>query len=120
MVISRGLTVLAIATAIVVAIPTTGQAQAQDQDHSTAAVFGLGVGAFASTVVWGTAKTLYALGGTAVGGLAWGITGGRMDVARAIIQPAVRGDYVVKTEHLQRRTPITFVGRDPLNEPYPY
>ena len=93
--------------------------QAED-DQSAGMVFLYGTGAVVSSLVYGSAKILYGVLGTAVGGLAFVLTGGRSDTARAIMQPALRGDYVVTPDNLRGREPISFVGRDPQNEPYPY
>ncbi len=40
--------------------------------------------------------------------------------ARPILQASLRGNYVITPEHLRGREPLTFVGRDPRYEPYPY
>jgi len=50
--------------------------------------------------------------GSITGGFAYLLTGGRLDVPREIIQPAVRGDYVVTPEHLTFNQPLLFVGRE--------
>lgn len=81
--------------------------------------FLLGAGSVLSTFVYGTVKTTYAILGSITGGLAFALSGGRNDVARAIIQPAVRGDYVVTPEHLTMNQPLVFVGRDPVESSYP-
>ena len=65
------------------------------------------------TFVYGTVKTVYAIVGTITGGLAFALTGGRGDVAREIIQPAVRGDYAITPDILTGQQPLVFVGRDP-------
>jgi hypothetical protein len=95
----------------VVLIPTA--AQAQGQTRHAAVHFGLGTLSVVSTVVYGSAKFVYAVLGSAPGGLAYVITGFDGDVARRIIQPAVRGDYVVTPENLTAEMPLVFVGRDP-------
>jgi hypothetical protein len=74
--------------------------------------YGLGVGAVLCTLVYGPAKVMYATLGSLTGGLAWLLTGGRTDVPREIIQPAVRGDYVVTPEHLTFNQPLMFVGKE--------
>ena len=74
--------------------------------------YGLGVGSVLCTLVYGPAKVLYATLGSVTGGLAWLLTGGRTDVPREIIQPAVRGDYVVTPEHLTFNQPLMFVGKE--------
>jgi hypothetical protein len=79
--------------------------------------FVVGAGSVLSTFVYGTVKVVYAVLGSATGGLAFALTGGRRDVARAIIQPAVRGDYVVTPEHLTMERPLIFAGRDPIESP---
>jgi hypothetical protein len=101
---------------LVLASALTAPAAAQASERNTAAEFGLGVASFALTVPYGLVKTAYAVGGSLVGGLAWVLTGGRNDTARAIIQPAVRGDYVVVPEHLLIQRSLVFVGRDPRTQ----
>ncbi len=94
-------------------------AAAQDGERSAAMEFGLGVSSLALTLPYGLVKLAYALGGSLTGGVAWALTGGRSDIARAIVQPAVRGDYVINPEHLTNDRALVFVGRDPSREP-PY
>ncbi len=89
-------------------------------ESSVGAEFLYGTGSFLATLVWGPAKITYGVLGSVVGGLAWALTGGRNDTARAIMQPALRGDYIVTPDNLSGRRPLSFVGRDPRNEPYPY
>ena len=88
--------------------PTTAHAK----ERSSPIHFGLGVTAFALTVPYGAVKTGYAVGASVIGALAWVFSGGRDDVARAIIQPGIRGDYVVMPEHLVNERPLIFSGRD--------
>lgn len=94
-------------------------ADAAETRHA-ATEFGLGVASVVCTLGYGLAKTIYAVGGTVTGGLAWALTGGRSDVARAVIQPAVRGDYVITPQHLTGRRSLVFAGRDPELASYPY
>jgi hypothetical protein len=98
---------------VVPMLGTPQSAQAEDRPRHAAAHFGLGVTAVACTFVYGTAKVLYAVLGSATGGLAWVLTGGNGEVARGIVQPALRGDYVVRPANLTSDEPLTFVGRDP-------
>jgi hypothetical protein len=65
------------------------------------------------TLLYGPVKVLYATGGLLVGGLAWGLSGGDGDVLRAVVTPAVRGDYVITPGLLRGERPIEFFGRDP-------
>ena len=88
-------------------------ASAQGQPRHAAVHFALGTVAVATSVVYGTAKVVYAVLGSATGGVAWLLTGGDSDTARRIIQPAVRGDYVVTPAHLTAERSLEFVGRDP-------
>ncbi len=92
-------------------------AVAQDAERGATMEFCLGVSSLALTLPYGLVKVVYALGGTLTGGVAWVLTGGRNEVARAIIQPAVRGDYVIIPEHLTNDRALVFVGRDPSREP---
>jgi hypothetical protein len=77
---------------------------------------GLGTAAFVLTIPYGVGKIIYALGGGITGGLAWALTGGRRDIARAIIEPTMRGDYVIVPENLTMDKSLTFSGRDPQQE----
>jgi len=92
------------------AIPRLGYAA----ERHAATHFLLGAGSFVTTVFYGAVKTSYAVLGSVVGGLAFALTGGRGDVARAILQPAIRGDYVITPEHLTMERPLIFSGRDPI------
>jgi hypothetical protein len=95
------------------ALGTPLSARAEDRPRNAAAHFGLGVAAVACTFVYGTAKVIYAVLGSATGGLAWVLTGGNGEVARGIVQPALRGDYVLTPANLTSEEPFSFVGRDP-------
>ncbi len=117
--ISRRVTRLLIRPALLLGL-CTGLPGAASAAQSAGAEFLYGTGAVVCSLLWGPAKVIYGLLGSTVGGLAWVLTGGRNDTARSIIQPAVRGDYVVTPAHLAGGRPISFVGRDPQTEPYPY
>lgn len=94
--------------------PAIARAQEEGgEQRNTAMHMGLGIGSALLTMVYGPVKILYSLTGTLIGGLAFTFTGGRNDVARAIIQPSVRGDYVITPEHLTFERPWVFSGRDP-------
>ncbi len=117
--ISHRLTRVLIRPVLVLALCTAvpGAASAA---QSAGSEFLYGTGAVVCSILWGPAKVIYGVLGATVGGLAWVLTGGRNDTARSIMQPALRGDYVVTPENLAGNRPISFVGRDPLTEPYPY
>jgi hypothetical protein len=92
-------------------------ASASDDDRNTAAVFGLGLGTAVLNLGYGPAKALFAAFGSVTGGLAWVFTGGNREVARAIVQSSVRGDYSIRPENLTMEEPLVFVGRDPRKYP---
>ena len=92
-------------------------AVAQDAERGATMEFALGVSSFALTLPYGLVKLTYALAGSLTAGLPGVLTGGRTEIARAIIQPAVRGDYVIVPEHLTNDRALVFVGRDPSREP---
>jgi hypothetical protein len=45
---------------------------------------------------YGAAKVAYAIGGGIVGGLAWAMTGGNLEVAKSVWIPSMTGDYIVQ------------------------
>ncbi len=93
-----------------------GPAGAQDAERGAPMEFVLGASSFALTLPYGLVKLTYAHGGRLTGGVAWVLTGGRSEIARAIVQPAVRGDYVIIPEHLTNDRALVFVGRDPSKD----
>ena len=95
-----------------------------------------GIGAALSTVLYAPLKVTYAGAGLLFGGLGWALSGGDSEIARAVIQPAVRGDYVVTPAHLRGERRLRFVGvpgdaglegalagreapEEPYGDPYP-
>ena len=90
--VCSGLIVLALVSA-------PSAARAAEQNAMSEA--GFGATAAVASAVYGSIKIAYALGGTLVGSLGWILSGGRTDVARAVMQPALRGDYVITPEHLK-------------------
>ena len=71
------------------------------------------VGAASLTVLYLPVKLVYAVLGGVIGGMAWGLSGGDSAVMRAVITPAVRGDYAVMPVHLREHRFPEFIGRDP-------
>lgn len=71
---------------------------------------GLQAACWALTVPYGAAKMAYAIGGGIVGGLAWAMTGGNMEVAKSIWIPSMTGDYIVQPQHLTGEQHLYFVG----------
>jgi hypothetical protein len=88
---------------------TFASAPARASDGTSA---GLQAGAFFTTLLYGPAKVCYAVVGSVVSGLAWGLTAGNSDVAWPIFVSAAYGDYVVTPDHLTGQKPLEFVGRD--------
>lgn len=77
---------------------------------SSPEVAGLQAACWALTVPYGAAKMAYAIGGGIVGGLAWAITGGNVEVAKSIWIPSMTGDYIVQPQHLTGEKHLYFVG----------
>ncbi len=105
-----------ISLTLVICIATLGPAStaaAEDGDRHAAVHFGLGLTSAFLNLGYGPLKVVYATLGTIIGGAAWGLSGGNQQVARAIIQPAVRGDYVIVPENLTNEKPLVFAGKDP-------
>jgi hypothetical protein len=85
-------------------------APARADDAGTNA--GLQAGALFTTLLYGPAKVCYAVLGSVVSGLAWGVTAGNSEVAWPIFVNAAYGDYVVTPDHLRGQKPLEFVGRE--------
>ena len=97
-----------------VAIALAPGVAAADSDAATMGKdFGLGVGSMVTSLLYGPAKIIYATGGCIVGGFAWIFSGGDNETARAVVMPAVRGDYVVTPAILSGERPLEFYGRAP-------
>ena len=65
---------------------------------------------WALTIPYGAAKMVYSIGGGIVGGVAWAMTGGNMEVAKSIWVPSMTGDYIVQPQHLTGEKHLYFVG----------
>ena len=78
---------------------------------------GWGAGSAILSLLYAPTKVVYAIGGTVIGGFAWLFSAGDSDVARAVINPAVRRDYVVTPGHLRGEKPLEFIGREPAPTP---
>lgn len=65
---------------------------------------------WALTIPYGAAKMVYSIGGGIVGGVAWAMTGGNMEVAKSIWIPSMTGDYIVQPQHLTGEKHLYFVG----------
>jgi len=71
---------------------------------------GLQAACWALTIPYGAVKMAYAIGGGMVGGLAYAITGGNMEVAKSIWIPSMTGEYIVQPQHLTGEKHLYFVG----------
>ncbi len=74
-----------------------------------------GIGALSAlaTLFYAPVKLVYATTGLLIGGIAWGFSGGDAQVAKAVITPAVQGDYVITPDIIRGRRLPEFYGRDP-------
>ena len=79
---------------------------------------GLQAASWVLTVPYGAIKMSYAIGGGIVGGLAWAITGGNMDVAKSVWIPSMTGDYIVQPLHLTGEMHLYFVGMSSTESPF--
>lgn len=115
-------TVCALSVCLILSLTLLSPAEAfaEDKETSAWAEAGLGVSAVVATFFWGTTKTICAVGGTLTAGLAYVFTGFNGRPARAVLQASLRGDYVITPKHLRGEEPLSFIGRDPQYEPYPY
>ena len=86
----------------------TAVALAEDSDRPSGA--GLQAASWLATVPYGAAKVVYAVSGGLVGGLAWVMTGGNTDIAKAIWSPTMTGHYIVQPQNLTGDRPLHFVG----------
>jgi hypothetical protein len=105
----RSLTI-ACAVALLIA---WGVNSASAEDSGTASGAGLQAASWLATVPYGAAKVLYAVSGGVVGSLAWVMTGGNTDIAKAIWSPTMTGHYIVQPQNLTGDRPLHFVGGGP-------
>jgi hypothetical protein len=89
---------------------------AQEQQSPTKEVgteLGWGVGTVVANIFYMPTKVVYAGLGLLTGGIGYMLTAGRGDVANEIIYPAVKGTYVLTTDHLKGEQPVVFIGPGP-------
>ena len=70
-------------------------------------------GAVGLSLLYTPVKLVYSTLGVVIGGFAYGLSAGDSDVAKAVLTPAVRGDYVVLPEHIRGERSLEMIGRDP-------
>ncbi|HEU4685131.1 MAG TPA: hypothetical protein VFS39_11580, partial [Nitrospira sp.] len=87
-----------------------GAQSALADDSGTVGGAGLQAASWLATVPYGAAKVVYALSGGVVGGLAWVVTGGNTEVAKAIWSPTMMGHYIVQPQNLTGEKSLHFVG----------
>ena len=71
---------------------------------------GLQAASWIATVPYGAAKLVYAISGGVVGSLAWMMSGGNTEVAKAIWSPSMTGHYIVQPQNLTGNKALHFVG----------
>jgi hypothetical protein len=102
---------LAIVTAMALLIAFGGNtAMAADESGQGASGAGLQAASWLATVPYGAAKVVYAVSGGLIGSLAWVMTGGNTDVAKAIWNPSMTGHYIVQPQNLTGDRALHFVG----------
>jgi hypothetical protein len=79
-------------------------------DSGSASGAGLQAASWLATVPYGAAKVLYAVSGGVVGSLAWVMTGGNTEIAKAIWSPSMTGHYIVQPQNLTGDRALHFVG----------
>lgn len=90
--------------------PAAPAPSATPAERSTAAEAGLAVSSALLTFVYSPVKIGYCLLGAITGGVAYGLTAGNGEVAMKIIEPAVRGTYVITPAILTGEEELHFVG----------
>ena len=102
---------VAIVTTVALLIALGGNtAIALAEDVETPSGAGLQAASWLATVPYGAAKVIYAVSGGLVGGLAWVMTGGNTDIAKAIWSPTMTGHYTVQPQNLTGDRALHFVG----------
>ena len=79
--------------------------------------YGVGTACVFANLIYGPVKFLYATGGALVAGAAYAFSGGDEDVARPVVNAALRGDYVITPDHLRGKKSLEFIGRTPGQMP---
>ncbi len=90
---------------------------AQPSEPSVGEDLGYGVGSVLANVFYMPAKIIYAGLGLVGGGLGYVLSGGNTETANSILDPAIRGNYVVTPRHLKGEEPLIFVGPVHSSEP---
>jgi hypothetical protein len=104
----RILTIVTAAALLIAFAGNTAVASAENPESPSGA--GLQAASWLATVPYGAAKVVYAVSGGLVGGLAWVMTGGNTEIAKAIWSPTMTGHYIVQPQNLTGDRPLHFVG----------
>ena len=104
----RNVTIVTVTVVTLLIALNTALALADDSQSPSGA--GLQAASWLATVPYGAAKVLYAVSGGVVGSLAWVMTGGNTDVAKAIWSPSMTGHYIVQPQNPTGDRPLRFVG----------
>ena len=104
----RNVTIVTVTVVTLLIAMNTALALADDSQSPSGA--GLQAASWLATVPYGAAKVLYAVSGGVVGSLAWVMTGGNTDVAKAIWSPSMTGHCIVQPQNLTGDRPLRFVG----------
>jgi hypothetical protein len=107
----RTLTIITAAALLIALVGNT--AMAADETGNTASGAGLQAASWLATVPYGAAKVVYAVSGGVIGSLAWVMTGGNTEVAKAIWSPSMTGNYIVQPQNLTGDRALHFVGGTP-------
>jgi hypothetical protein len=103
----------ALLSALILAMAAAPTAAWADMGSDLPNEGGIGAVAALSTLIYGPVKLTYATLGLLIGGAAWGLSGGDQQVLEAVVNPALRGDYVVTPEHIRLERGLEFYGKDP-------
>jgi len=101
---------MTIAIALALLVPCGSHTAIAADDSGSIGGAGLQAASWLATVPYGAAKLVYAISGGLVGGMAWMMTGGNNDVAKAIWSPTMTGHYIVQPQNLTGDQPLHFVG----------
>ncbi len=88
-------------------------------EEQAAQDFGYGVSSILASVFYSPIKLTYAGLGLMTGGLGYVLSGGRGEVAKSIIYPAIQGHYIITPRILKGEESVIFIGPPPLDEPQP-
>lgn len=101
---------MTIVAAVALLIALGGNTAFAADDSGSASGAGLQAASWLATVPYGAAKILYAVSGGVVGSLAWVMTGGNTEIAKAIFTPTMTGHYIVQPQNLTGDRALHFVG----------